>query len=93
MREDGPAGGVYSSLVPRRAPASDRPRHPRGGTRARPRVHRRRHRPVRHRRLHRAGGGEAVITSFTDAAGLAAAVLGAASVLYLVYALIRPERF
>ncbi|WP_317229615.1 K(+)-transporting ATPase subunit F [Clavibacter sp. MX14-G9D] len=34
-----------------------------------------------------------MITSFADAAGLAAAVLGIAAVVYLVYALIRPERF
>jgi K+-transporting ATPase KdpF subunit len=34
-----------------------------------------------------------VITSFADASGLAAAVLGIAAVVYLVYALIRPERF
>ncbi|AJW80115.1 MULTISPECIES: K(+)-transporting ATPase subunit F [Clavibacter] len=34
-----------------------------------------------------------MITSFADAAGLAAAVLGIASVVYLVYALIRPEKF
>ena len=34
-----------------------------------------------------------MITSFADAAGLAAAALGIASVVYLVYALVRPERF
>jgi K+-transporting ATPase KdpF subunit len=34
-----------------------------------------------------------VIDSFADAAGLAAAALGVAAVAYLMYALIRPERF
>nr|WP_228512345.1 potassium-transporting ATPase subunit F [Clavibacter sp. VKM Ac-2872] len=95
MREDARSRGVYSSSVPlpgtRVRPAAASLNG--GSPSARPRVHRRRHRPVRPRRRRRPRSGEAVITSFADAAGLVAAVLGIASVVYLVYALVRPEKF
>ncbi|HVL62584.1 MAG TPA: potassium-transporting ATPase subunit F [Microbacterium sp.] len=55
---------------------------------ARRRLHPRHHRRVRGRRPHRKGGREAVIVF-----ELLAVALGVAAVVYLVYALVKPERF
>ncbi|ARK04447.1 hypothetical protein B8281_06565 [Cellulosimicrobium sp. TH-20] len=59
-----------------------------GTSRARHRLRARRDRRVRAGRRNREGGGEAVIVL-----ELLAVALGAAAIVYLVVALVRPERF